>query len=74
MSKGKIIEQGYHDALLDKRAANFNLVEAQRITFNASSDEKATNLDDDDLECNGSLFTDPSITEVEFNDQKCAAS
>jgi len=31
MSKGRIIEQGTHDALLEKRAAYFNLVEAQRI-------------------------------------------
>jgi ATP-binding cassette subfamily B (MDR/TAP) protein 1 len=31
MSKGSIVEQGTHDELLEKRAAYFNLVEAQRI-------------------------------------------
>ncbi|KAI7472082.1 multidrug resistance protein [Hortaea werneckii] len=31
MSRGKIVEQGNHDELLEKKAAYFNLVEAQRI-------------------------------------------
>lgn len=31
MSKGRIIEQGRHDALLEKQGAYYNLVEAQRI-------------------------------------------
>jgi ATP-binding cassette subfamily B (MDR/TAP) protein 1 len=31
MSQGKIVEQGPHNELLDKRGAYFNLVEAQRI-------------------------------------------
>lgn len=31
MSKGRIVEQGTHDVLLEKRAAYYNLVEAQRI-------------------------------------------
>ena len=32
MSKGRIVEQGTHDDLLDRKAAYYNLVEAQRIT------------------------------------------
>ena len=32
MSEGRIIEQGSHDQLLEKRSAYYNLVEAQRIS------------------------------------------
>jgi ATP-binding cassette subfamily B (MDR/TAP) protein 1 len=45
MSQGRIVEQGTHDALLEKRAAYFNLVEAQRIaqeTERKNEDEIST--------------------------------
>lgn len=32
MSEGRIVEQGSHDALLERKGAYFNLVEAQRIS------------------------------------------
>ena len=32
MSRGRIVEQGSHDELLEKRSAYYNLVEAQRIS------------------------------------------
>ena len=38
MSQGRIVEQGTHDELLEKRSAYFNLVEAQRIS--AQNEEK----------------------------------
>lgn len=38
MSQGRIIEQGTHDELLEKKSAYFNLVEAQRIS--AENEEK----------------------------------
>ena len=44
MQEGRIVEQGTHDALLEKRGAYFNLVSAQRIGAgrkeNDSEDEK----------------------------------
>jgi ATP-binding cassette, subfamily B (MDR/TAP), member 1 len=44
MQQGRIVEQGTHDALLEKRGAYFNLVSAQRIGAgrkeNDSEDEK----------------------------------
>ena len=38
MSHGRIVEQGSHDELLERRAAYYNLVEAQRIS--AANEEK----------------------------------
>lgn len=38
MSQGRIVEQGSHDALLEKKSAYYNLVEAQRIS--AQNEEK----------------------------------
>ena len=38
MSQGRIVEQGTHDELLEKRAAYYNLVEAQQIAATADSD------------------------------------
>ena len=37
MSRGRIVEQGTHDDLLDRRAAYYNLVEAQRISAEAEA-------------------------------------
>lgn len=43
MSQGRIIEQGSHDKLLERKSAYYNLVEAQRIS--AENEEK--NAEDD---------------------------
>lgn len=40
MSQGRIVEQGTHDELLEKEAAYYNLVEAQRL----SAEKEAENL------------------------------
>lgn len=37
MSRGRIVEQGTHDELLDRKAAYYNLVEAQRISAEAEA-------------------------------------
>ncbi|KAI9687488.1 MAG: GTPase-activating protein [Bathelium mastoideum] len=39
MSEGRIVEQGNHDELLERKAAYYNLVEAQRIA--AATEQKA---------------------------------
>ena len=58
MSKGRIVEQGKHDELLEKKSAYYALVEAQRIAqakkeegqaAQASSGEIADVSDDDDV-------------------------
>ena len=67
MTKGKIIEQGSHEDLLDRRGAYWNLVEAQRIGSNDPRDEKADLLDDNDSEYHGTVITDEqSMTEEEL--------
>ncbi|KAI5854657.1 ABC transporter [Tricharina praecox] len=48
MTAGRIVEQGRHDELLEKRGAYFQLVEAQRIA--ASSENTLTETTDDDEE------------------------
>lgn len=52
MSQGRIVEQGSHDELLERKAAYYNLVEAQRIS--AANEEKKleedTQLDTDEGE------------------------
>lgn len=40
MSQGKIVEQGNHDELLEKGAAYFNLVQAQRIAAETEAKEE----------------------------------
>lgn len=42
MSQGRIVEQGSHDELLERRSAYYNLVEAQRI----SAEKKAKDQDE----------------------------
>ena len=46
MSEGRIVEQGTHDELLEKRTAYYNLVEAQRISAAKEEQEAETRLDD----------------------------
>ncbi|KAL9621580.1 MAG: hypothetical protein Q9160_003972 [Pyrenula sp. 1 TL-2023] len=50
MQKGRIVEQGTHDELLEREGAYFNLVQAQRINEkaqqnNVESDEKALEVE-----------------------------
>lgn len=40
MTKGEIVEQGTHDELLEKKAAYYNLVEAQRIAAETADEER----------------------------------
>ena len=55
MQEGRIVEQGTHDELLERKSAYFNLVSAQRITAKqeeqeiASDMEKGASTSDDDL-------------------------
>ena len=53
MSEGRIVEQGTHDDLIDRRGAYYNLVEAQRIAAN-------TNADDDDEDDDAAAAADAS--------------
>lgn len=50
MSHGKIVEQGSHDELLEKKAAYYNLVEAQRIAQETEQnrDDEVAVLDEKD--------------------------
>ena len=52
MSEGRIVEQGTHDQLLEKKSAYFNLVEAQRISAEKEDQdaEKNAMLDEVDAE------------------------
>ncbi|KIW09268.1 hypothetical protein, variant [Verruconis gallopava] len=46
MQQGKLVEQGKHDELLDRRGAYFNLVEAQRIAAEQQNDDEDTSDED----------------------------
>lgn len=48
MSRGRIVEQGTHDELLEKKSAYFNLVEAQRIS--AENEDKKAEEETEQLE------------------------
>ncbi|KAF2488594.1 ATP-binding cassette transporter ABC4 [Lophium mytilinum] len=67
MDKGKIVEQGTHDQLLDKRGMYWSLVEAQRFASSETT-EKFDEMGDLESEDSDNPFTDPSVTEVEFYD------
>lgn len=41
MSQGRIVEQGAHDELLERRGAYYNLVEAQRLSAEKEAEEAA---------------------------------
>lgn len=52
MSEGRIIEQGSHDELLEKKEAYYNLIEAQRIATKQESrkqDEDFVRSEEDDI-------------------------
>ncbi len=48
MSQGRIVEQGSHDELLEKKSAYYNLVEAQQIS--AKTEEKNAEMDESEEE------------------------
>ena len=62
MSRGRIVEQGTHDELLEKQGAYYNLVDAQRIS--AENDEKnaEVTLDDSEEEMIQSSSPEKTIT------------
>jgi len=64
MSRGRIIEQGSHDELLEKKSAYYNLVEAQQIS--AANEEKKleenTELAEDEEELEKSSSTERVVS------------
>lgn len=64
MSQGRIVEQGSHDELLEKKLAYYNLVEAQRIS--AENEEKNAEenakIDESEGEFAGSLTPEKEIS------------
>lgn len=59
MSRGRIVEQGSHDQLLEKKGAYFNLVGAQRIS--AENEEKTADINAHIDEIEEKLFKSPTI-------------
>ena len=64
MSRGRIVEQGSHDELLERKSAYYNLVEAQRIS--AANEEKqleaSTDLAMDEVELEKSISPEKVAT------------
>lgn len=50
MSRGRIVEQGTHDELIDRRAAYYNLVEAQKIAAAKEDQTEDDSAEDDGAE------------------------
>lgn len=50
MSQGRIVEQGSHDELLEKKSAYYNLVEAQRISAENEEKNAEENVEMDESE------------------------
>lgn len=50
MSEGRIVEQGTHDELLEKKTAYYNLVEAQRISAEKEDRDAEKNAELDEVE------------------------
>ena len=48
MSRGRVVEQGRHDDLIDKRCAYYNLVEAQKIAAGHAPGEGGHNGEDEE--------------------------
>lgn len=71
MSQGRIVEQGSHDELLEKKSAYYNLVEAQRIS--AENEEKNAEENEEMDESEKELVT--SVTpEKEISREKLERS
>ncbi|OQO03588.1 hypothetical protein B0A48_10253 [Cryoendolithus antarcticus] len=62
MSHGQIVEQGTHDALLERRSAYYDLVEAQRI---AQETERKKEADEMSLHESGSSLATPGLEKAE---------
>ena len=63
MSQGRIVEQGTHDELLEKRGAYYNLVEAQRIGAERQEQktEEEAKVDEVERKLTKSLTTEKAI-------------
>ena len=59
MSQGRIVEQGTHDDLLEKRSAYYNLVEAQQLS--AENEEKNADKLSETVESEAELVTSVSL-------------
>ncbi len=60
MSQGRIVEQGSHDELLEKKSAYYNLVEAQRIS--AKTEEKNAETDESEEELATSFTPEKEVS------------
>jgi ATP-binding cassette, subfamily B (MDR/TAP), member 1 len=73
MQQGRIVEQGTHDDLLERKGAYFNLVAAQRIGDKAEDDpEKAIEDDEPELKRIQSTRSGQSAPMVDPDDEKLA--
>jgi len=73
MSEGRIVEQGTHDELLEKRTAYYKLVEAQRISAEKEEQdaEKTALLEEVDTEIHKTTSIGPNGTyEADPDDEK----
>ena len=68
MSQGRIVEQGSHDELLERKSAYYNLVEAQRIS--AENEEKnaeaKADMDESEEELATSLTPEKQISQAKL--------
>ena len=62
MARGKIVEQGSHNALVESQGAYYNLVEAQRISAEREEKEAEQNMDQESSE--DELSKAPTNTQV----------
>lgn len=75
MSQGRIVEQGNHNELLERKQAYYNLVEAQRI---AAANERAeeevdlTEIDDENIKRTISLHSEKGMYSVDPDDDVAA--
>ena len=76
MSQGRIVEQGTHDDLLEKKSAYYNLVEAQRISAEneVKNAEENTNLEEPLEESETSLAPAKTVTKEQLERSTTAKS
>ena len=74
MQKGRIVEEGTHDELLERRQAYYNLVSAQRIGEKEELEEamKEANGSDEDLARKQSTASGTSLPAIDPEDEKLA--
>ena len=76
MSQGRIVEQGTHDELLEKRSAYYNLVEAQRISAEneVKNAEENANIDESLEEIETSLTPAKKVSREQLERSTTAKS